>query len=38
MTGSDPKGSGLGVVCVVALALDKDPRIIDAHRCRNAVG
>ena len=30
MTGSVSKGSGVGVVYVVALALDKDPRIIDA--------
>ena len=32
MTGSDPKGSGLGVVYVIALAMDKDPSIED-YKC-----
>ena len=32
MTGSYPKGSGLVVVYVVALALDKDPSTKD-YRC-----
>ena len=34
MTGSDPKGSGLGVVYVVALAVDKDPFTED-YKCQS---